>query len=298
MAVDRVQHELSRLGRLCLEGGIAEAELQLHAWCRRPDAPGAARLLLGSLLARRGAIRDAVAILSPMTHAAGEIDADAARLHVCLLVQTGLLDAARRLLRRLHDEHGHHPAFAQWLAAIELHEATAWHGVSYASIEHLAAELIESPQVIPSLVAAMSLQPRTLDIHMLRGAIHRVAADAADDRQMLVICQAMAQLAMLADDLDDARRWAHRGLKLDPYSATLALTLSSISDDLNVGPAASDVLRRVAAAHPTYPDVRASLIRRERSDGRIESAQLKLAQWLEQDPANPYALDLVRELAA
>jgi lipopolysaccharide biosynthesis regulator YciM len=281
-----------------MTGRVAEAELHLHAWCRHAAAPAGARLLLGALLARRGATGDAMAVLERTAHHAPDADADTTRLHISVLVQAGLLDTARRLVRLLHDGHGHHPAVAQWIAALDLFGKGAANGVSHAEVEHLAAELIEAPQVIPSLVAAAMIEPRREDIDLLRSAIQRIAADAADDRQVIVICQAMAQLAMLALDRDDARRWAHRGLKLDPYNATLALVLGEVSDDLNVGPAAADVLRRVATAHPTYPDVRASLIRREHSDGRPEAARIKLAQWLEQDPANPHALDMVRELAA
>lgn len=279
-------------------GRIAEAELQLHAWCRGPDASAGAKLLLGSLLARRGATQDALAVLQRTSHHAADAHADLTRLHIALLIQAGLLDSARRLIRLLHDGHGHHPAVSQWLDALELRSIAALAGASHASIEHLAAELIESPQVIPSLVAAMTIDPRPTDLDMLRGAIQRIAADTTDDQQMLTVCQAMAQLATLAHDPDDARRWAHRGLKLDPYNATLALIVARISDDMNVGPAARDVLRRVATMHPSYSDVRVSLIRRERHDGRREAAQIKLAQWLEQDPANPHALGLVQELAA
>lgn len=298
MARDRAQHELATLAELCTTGRLAEAELHLHAWCRRPDAPVTARLLLASLLARRGAARDALALLERVSHHGPDADAELTRLHIALLIRTGLLDSARRLVRLLHDSQGHSPVIARWLTAIDSVTDSKLTQVSLASVEHLAAELIDQLDVIPSLVAAAVIDPQPADLALLRAAIQRVAADKHDQRSTLMLCTAMAQLAEAAGDSDDARRWAHRGLTIDGYNATLALVLSRIADDLTLGPSAADVLRRVAVAHPQYPDVRASLIRRERQDGRPDTAQIKLAQWLEQDPTNPHALGLVRELAA
>jgi hypothetical protein len=103
---------------------------------------------------------------------------------------------------------------------------------------------------------------------------------------------------MLSSDEDDARRWAHRGLKLNPYHAPLALVLSQIEDDAALGPPAVQVLAGVAAANPGWPDVRAALIRRELADGLAQRARHRLEQWLRDEPASTMARQLQKEIAA
>ena len=71
----------------------------------------------------------------------------------------------------------------------------------------------------------------------------------------------MAELALFVDDTDDARRWAHRGLRINPQSAPLALVLARTGDDPAFELRAVDVLNGAVAAHPTYPDLRAAMIR-------------------------------------
>jgi hypothetical protein len=118
------------------------------------------------------------------------------------------------------------------------------------------------------------------------------------DRRTLMICQAMAQLALLADDADDARRWAHRGLRVDPYSASLALVLARITDDPAVGPPTHAILTAVAEAFPLYPDLQAALIRRDKAEGRDDDARRRLSLWLDRQPDHPLARQVQQELAA
>lgn len=289
--------ELTELAAMCCAGRLAEAELALHDWCRSTAAPDAARALLAALLLRRGADADAQALLDRWTAANVAADPDLARLLLARLLLAGDDVVADRVAVALHDRHGHDPTIAAWLRVVA-EQCRGWTRTSDSAVHRLVADLQGRLDLIPSLVAAQRIEPRPAEIDLLRRAIGRVAVTAVDESDLLTICTAMAQLALLAFDADDVRRWAHRGLKIDPYNASLALALAEVRDDPAVGPAAADVLRRVASAHPDYPDVRARLIRREQADGRVDAARLRLAQWLEQDPANPMALDLVRELAA
>jgi lipopolysaccharide biosynthesis regulator YciM len=133
---------------------------------------------------------------------------------------------------------------------------------------------------------------------MLRDSLARIARDVFDDEQTMMLCTAQAQLAMLAGDADDARRWAHRGLRMNPYAATLSLVLADLSDDEALGPPAADVLRRVNEKHPTYPDVRRALIKREMRDGQVATACMRLKEWLDAEPQSPVAEQLAREIAA
>jgi hypothetical protein len=215
------------------------------------------------------------------------------------LVAADLPEAARRLLARLYHAHGDDPGVALWIQMNELPGASEMPSLPDARIERLAGELVAQPQVIPSLVAAQRIAPVAADLAMLRSALGLAARElSADPPQAIAVCQAMAELALLADDKDDARRWAHRGLKINPFSAPLALVLSRVADDPALGPPATSVLREAVSAHPQYADLRAALIQREKTDGRAEAARLHLADWLRQDPEHPVARKLQSELAA
>ncbi len=203
-----------------------------------------------------------------------------------------------RLVEQLHREHGHDPAAMRWLSTLMGSSIKALPAVSEATINQLAGELLEQIDVIPSLVAAQRLAPDAQTISMLRGAMHQMLRDVEDQPGTLILCQAMADLAMLAADPDDARRWAHRGLRIDPYAAPLAIILSRLQDDPAVGPPASTVLKGAVNAHPKYPDLRAALIRREAGEGRIDVARRRLHQWLQREPNQAMALRLQHELAA
>jgi len=99
-------------------------------------------------------------------------------------------------------------------------------------------------------------------------------------------------------DARDARRWAHRGRRIDAYHVKFALILGELEDDPAVGPPASAALDEALRAHPHYPDVRAALIRREFTDGQTVAARHRLQRWLDDQPEHPLALQLQEELAA
>jgi hypothetical protein len=295
--IEPAAERLARLARECLTGNLAGAELGLNAWSRDADCPDTARVLLAALFTRRGKPEDARAVLHRRDATAPGADPALLQMLIANLVAADLTDAARRLVGRLYHAHGDDAAIALWLQIMEVPGAADMPALPDVRIERLAAELAARPGVIPSLVAAQHVAPIAADVAMLRSALGLAAKELdADARWMSAVCQAMAELALLADDRDDARRWAHRGLKRNPYSAALALVLGRVEDDPAVGPPAARVLRDAVAAHPQYPDLRAALIRREQVEGRRETARLHLADWLRREPDHPLAREMARKL--
>lgn len=294
------QARLERLAQWCRDGRLAGAELELHQWQRQADCPAAARVMLAALLARRGRLDDALAVLEPVKRLPPE-EADPCELQmlVSLLIACDYPDAASRLGRRLFDAHGNRPEVVRWLHAMSVPGAQDLPATAEATIEHLAAELVAQPELAASLVAAFKHEPQPQAVELLRSALARtIAGFEGDARRQVMLCQALAELALVAGDQDDARRWAHRGLKLDPYAAPLALVLAQVSDDEAVGPSARQVLRGACERFPHYPDLRAALIRRAQADGASTEARRQLEQWLKEEPASPVAQQLARELAA
>ena len=287
---------LRRLCESCVNGAAAAAELELHEWQRQADCPPAARVLLASLLARRGELRNALHILRPKNGDHAEADPAVLQLLISILVAAGLAEAARRVIELLHHDHGDRPEVAQWLSTMDVPGATRRPAPSGRLIESLASDLLTRLHLLPSLVAAQCVEPDEMQIAVLRGAIERISHDVSDRSERLMICQAMAELALLSDDDDEARRWAHRGLKLNRYSAALALMLNRVADDEASGQPTSSVLAEAVAANPTYPDLRMALIRREHADGRSDAARAHLAHWLRREPNCRFAPGLSREL--
>lgn len=289
---DNTPKRLGRITGLCVTGQTAAAELDLSDWLREDDCPPAVRTMLAALLARRGQHESARCLVA-------DADRDPLEMLTLLSLLTrdrAKADDARRLVERLHSEFGHVPFVRRWLALTRPPGFDALPPVGDGQVEQLAGELVTRPTVVRSLVVAQQYEPNPQQVQLLRCAIERIAPAFAGDEQLGVICQALAELAELAGDIDDARRWAHRGLKADPFNAMLALVLSRIDDDANVGPDAADVLDQMARRHPTYPDVRAALIRRLHADGQDDDARHRLAAWLENEPASDLARRLHQEL--
>lgn len=266
-ALTTEQHEtLEQLQHMAVEGRRAEAELELHAWCRR-GGPVAARVMLAALLARREDFAGAMEILGdPQRTQPQTMDAEQAKLAVAVLTSASLDDDARRLSAWLYHLHGDDPAVAQWIQLMDVPSLTALPAVPDATVERLADELTAQPDAVPSLVYAMKHAPRTRPISMLRAAIARMTAEFHGQPEMPRLTQALAELAHLVGDDEDARRWAHKGLRLEPYNATLALLLGKLEDDEAVGPTAQQTLKRVALKFPGYPDVQAAYQQRIKLD--------------------------------
>jgi len=297
---EETSHErLERLCQWCLNGRLIGAELELVSWFRCEDCPADAQVLLASIMAQRGQYEDALNYIRRPRVIENSADDLAAKSLIALLVSCDLKDTARAILAQLHSEHGHERTTQQWVDIMQMPGTRHLPETVDVSVDHLASQLTVELQVIPSLVAAQKIESNEDEIQLLRDAIGRVMPDVGDDsEQMHTLCVAMAELAMLVKDGDDARRWAHRGLGYNRYSASLALVLAQVADDEAVGPPAAKVLSRVSKTYPQYPDVRAAMIRRHNDDGLVESARLELAQWLEDQPDNAIAQNLQKELAA
>ena len=289
---------LARLARMCSSGQVAAAELELYGWRRAGGFPTAGAVLLAALLGRRGMTQQAIDVLTRHGRDRQAVDASSAKLMVALLIEADLLSAARVVARDLFDHAGHDPHIARWLEVMKLAVSSGAQSVPACVVDQLTLELRSCPGAIPSLVAAQKLSRVAHDVALLRGAVERLLREVSDPAETLPMCTALAELALLAGDRDDARRWAHRGLKIEPYSATLALVLAQVEDDQELGRPARTVLADVALRYPRYPDVQAALIRREHADGKGLSARRRLAAWLQREPAQPLARELERELAA
>jgi len=250
------QHDtLERLRQMAIHGRLAEAELQLHDWCRK-DAPAEARVLLAALLARRDDFDAAREILGdPSREQPQSMDAEQAKLAVAVLISSGLEDHARRLSAWLYHLHGDNEQVAQWIAVMDVPGLTALPAVPDATVKNLSNELAAQPGTVPSLVYAMKHAPRTRPISLLRAAVARMTREFIDQPEESTLFQALADLAFLIGDEEDARRWAHKTLRLDPFNASMALLLGKLPDDEAVGPTAQQTLKRVALKFPGYPDV-------------------------------------------
>ena len=289
---------LARLCRECTTGRVAGAELELHEWRRHERAPTAARVLLAALLARRGQLDDALATLPRPRNLATTDDALAAQTLVAVLVAADLKETAARVLRQLHDDLGHKASVVDWLRLMQMPGTSQLPTLSCATVDHLAAELLCQPEVIPSLVHAQRVSPNASATAMLRQAVSRVALHVIDEGGKLMICKAMAQLSHLAGDHQDACRWARHGLQVNPYSASLALELSRVKDGSDWDADTAEALQRASKAHPGYPDLRRALIVCEHDQGNTHAARLQLRQWLDREPNHPIATKLAEELAA
>lgn len=298
--LEPVNERLRRLADACLDGGLAAAELDLYAWRREPDCPDAARVLLASLLARRGEREAARLVLDEGLPAEIETAQPALlQLLVALLAAEGLDDAAERFAQLLRRCDRGDADTRRWLGMMALDGRGAEEAApSMGDHQTLAIQLTEQPHLIASLVYAQKHEPHQSSIALLRDALGCAEPRLTFTDHHVPVCLALAELAVLADDAADARRWAQRGLVLDPYSAPLAMVLNQVSDEPELAPTAAKTLGDVATRFPNYPDVRAALIRREFASGKRTSAQQRLATWLNEEPASALAQSLQQELAA
>lgn len=286
---------LRRLAQWCVDGRLAAAELELFEWHRQPDRPSAVGVLLAALLARRGNINDAHRVLQRTD---GQHDPEAARLLVCVLVAMDLTETASRLVHQLHQTYSHDADVERWLEIMEAPGVKDLPSHAEAQVRDLAIELQRKPAVIPTLVAAQKITPRHEDLLLLRRSIELASRDWVDDETLMSdACLALAELALLASDNDDARRWAHRGLRINRYNARLALVLANLPDDPAVGPSAANILQGALAENPRYSDLRIALVRRLLVHGATDAARAQVEDWIVQEPDNPHAQRLIREVA-
>jgi tetratricopeptide (TPR) repeat protein len=294
-AQDPAAAKLATIAAMCVDGRLALAELDLHEWARHPGCPDEARLLLASLQAHAGKLELALSTL----RAAGDAPSlPLLQLQLALLILDEQEPQARELAQLIHDRFGDMPAAQAWLQTVEAPGLIATARHSAKAVERLAQELMPRVELLPSLVAAAQASRDLPHARLLREALDLVWRELPDDESLRVVFESLAELALLCGDEAEARRWAHRTLRLDPYRARIAILLSTLPDDAQLGPTAAHVLERVAAAHPDYPDVQAALIRRDRAQGREELARRRLDAWLARRPGQPLALAVRSEFDA
>ena len=260
-AADRVE----RLRHWCVTGRRPAAALELSAWVRSDACPPAARVLWASLLLQRGETEAALDALATAGQQPG-----VCRMRAAVLVRLGRQEAA-------HAEWAAARAPVQAAAAVPTRSADLSRDVPDAEADHtdahtaeansasppLASVLLRRPGLIPTLVAAARISRRSGWILALRDACVDAAQamdGASDPAHRLLASRGAAQLSMRLGDDTAARRWARVALALAPCDAAAALVLSWTADDA-CGESSAEVLGRVAAAHPDYPDVAAALQR-------------------------------------
>jgi tetratricopeptide (TPR) repeat protein len=281
---DRVRL-LIQLAR-CRTGEMDAAMLELTAWSRQEDCPAEARVLLAALQQGRGELEAARRTLQQ--NMARGPDVMTCQAMVVLEVRENLPASAHKAAGYLAHAFIDEAFSARFLASLRLTPRQAATHAPPEMVEQLAAQLLHKPGVIATLVAAQKLEPNAGRIELLRRALGRIAESAADG---LAVAEAMAELAELAGDVQEARRWAKRGLRLAPFSASLALLLdrvgsgSPIEQDIQ----SLDALRKAAKARPSYADVRSALIRRYQAAGYHRLARRAAERWIAEQPEHPLA---------
>ncbi len=273
-------------------GGKAMAHLELNQWSRQRDCPAAARVLLAALDIEAGHVAEARAVLSSQPALAS--DPQACRLLILMDLAQDLPLAARRAAHILLRRFARHEHASRFLVGLGLADQLDESALPIEMIDQLAGELLEKPEVIRSLAVAQQCRPERLHIELLRRAIGRIVDQLPQPIEAL---ESLAMLAELAGDMDEARRWAQRGLSIAPMNATLALIQEHATVATEEATQATDDLRRVADAFPQYPDVQRAMVLHYHRLGMKASAQRVLRRWLTQSD-DPLAIRTREELAA
>ncbi len=252
---------MRRLLECCTGGNRSGAELELCDWRREQGCPEAVSVLQAALSATTGDWHEATRLLGDRWDVQAGPEWLALRLACACM--TGDHRAAEGAAREMHRVHGHEPTVRGWLAALDPVGLGASSGWSTSAVDTLAEQLNGRWDLIEAITFAQAHRPRSGMLSLLRRALVRLIRPSAGQGEAeLVLCRSLAKLAMLAGDEDDARRWAERGLVLDPYQASLALVLSWVDDEAK-GQRAAEALRMVVEKHPGYRDVAAALRRCE-----------------------------------
>lgn len=279
----------------CMVGERDGALLDLISWSRRDDCPPMALVLAAWLCSERGDHDGAQKLIGDPRVARHAMARQLAiALHIC---QAGQLPSDEAMIGLLYNCHGHADSdlFARTLG---LRRRRSAQHVPLDLVERLAGELVTDPQVIPTLVAGQRLRPRGDRLSLIRRALVRVVDELP---RPIIAVEALAELARLAGDVDDAWRWAKRGLRLDAYNARLAMLASELVgvEEADAQPRiAREALQRITGVQPDWPDVRRALAARCRDDGDASLAIEHLYRLLIDRPNDPAATAMLTELAA
>ena len=207
-----------------LQAGQREAaHLELHAWARLDSCPPQARQLLAYLEHQAGDDTSARLVLQRnLRH-----QLEPASLQMLWLIdrQDGLCDSAKRSAAVMAHRLSHHEPTRAFERLMGMGDRVPTQ-VPVEMIEQLAGELLEQPDVIVTLVAAQKNRMQSQRVELLRRSLRRIVEDVPQPLEAIV---ALAELAMLADDADDAKRWALRGLsRSDPTTKLWRLYRPSV----------------------------------------------------------------------
>jgi hypothetical protein len=274
--------ELDRLRHWCVTGRRTAAALELSAWARNANCPDAVRLLWASVLIQRSENILALQTLEASTTQSEPVR----RMRVALCVRAGRWTEAEKIAVTLGS--GTLRADLGIDAVLAADPASA-NGESEAgadrgsSRDDAGGDEVESPEriaealhircdLVPMLVSGARAAPKAPRLTRLRDGlvlVYRALEHSGRRDDLLVVATAVSELSMMLGDEPAAALWARTGLQFNRTSATLAIVLSWLDDDLSGGDDAVTVLRRVAAAHPTYRDIAAALRRREAGRGAV-----------------------------
>lgn len=281
----------------CQAGRRIEAELQLRTWTRDRQCPSEGRALLAWMELEKENAAAARRVLTPnLRHGP---DALTCQMLLLMDVAEQLPRATRQAAAYLSHAFCHDPHIARWLSSFQIAPQLEHLQAPLELIERLAQQLLHKPHVIRSLVVAQQHRPSLGRIDLLRRALIRIVDRLAEP---IIAVEALARLAQASGDIDEARRWTRRGLKLEPYSASLALLLDQLTDaddaDDQATPRPLQVLRRAVTAKPQYNDLQRALILRCRKAGLHVQAARLAQRWIDRQPDNLLAARTHREIAA
>jgi len=275
-------------------GQRAAAHLELSAWSGQRRCPAPARVLAAWLDWQAGNAQAARARLQ--RNRADHDDPQSDRLQMLIELTERLHQTGRRCADRLTARLGLHAPTARFCRSLEVGESPDA-VISPDLVHNLAEQLVERVDLVRTLVVAQQCAPRPARIQLLRRALQRIV-DRVDEP--IAVIEALAALAELAGDSNDARRWARRGLRQPPYSAQLALLLNRLGEEPNAaqGVRVVGMLRRLAREHPDWPDVQRALVLRLHAEGRTSLARHHLKQWSGRAGDHPLVRQTQQELAA
>lgn len=247
---------------MCLlhSGKQAAAHVELHSWARSNSCPLDVRRLLAYLEWESG--REDLA-RAALTRNIDQIEDPASiRLSIMLALHDCNYREAGKLARRLRiygDAAAPGGDMDDWLASLGLLDAAMDSEPEHFSVDSLAVELISREEYLPSVVAALLIEPDIQWGKLLLKAMERALPDL-QDHAAAVTC--LAQLSYSLGMTEEARRWIIRGLQLDPLSAELAkllVRLQKESDSEAVNeedPKPLEIVVRISERHPDWPDMR------------------------------------------
>ncbi len=210
-------------------GRHAEAHIALYAWSRKSTAPLATRRLLAFLDSASNDDDSAIAALTRNLH---HVD-DPATLEQLLVIcmRQGRSEQAQHWAKRLRQASivNHGTVEINVLCeSLGLDRNATAAKPSTTQIDALAMELAAEPETLPILV---QYQQHSFDA-MVASLIYDATQQALDAfDQPAPAFEALARLAMLLKRETEAQQWAHRGLELNPMSASIILLLEQLDQE-------------------------------------------------------------------